>query len=284
MDLKTFINNYSPDLESISENPNFELQVLIAHHLGKSRSWVLAHLDEPLSDEMINNLALDVDRLTRGVPLPYILGKWEFYGHQFFVTPQVLIPRPETEQMVEKVLDWITIHPETQWIWDVGTGSGCIAISLALAFPKLKIVATDISISALRVAQKNIYLHHVAEQVFLIQTDLLPALANPPDIICANLPYVSSEDLKSLEIAEKEPLIALEAGEDGLAIYRRLLDQLASRATAPHFLLCEIDPYQIYGLDKVLERYFPFSRRQVFLDLSGFERVYTVEFGELRKQ
>lgn len=284
MDLRAFIKKYSPDLESISENPNFDLQVLIAYRLGKSRSWVLAHLDEPLADEFINKLVFDVDRLIHGVPLPYILGRWEFYGHQFYVTPQVLIPRPETELMIEKVLEWIDTHPETQWIWDVGTGSGCIAISLALARPNLRIVATDISISALRVAQKNIELHHVNERVFLIQTDLLPALAHPADIICANLPYVSSQDLKSLEVAEKEPLIALDGGEDGLMIYRRLLEQLASRLAPPRLLLCEIDPHQTYGLEKVIERYFPFSHRQVFLDLSGLERLYTVEFSEKRKQ
>lgn len=278
MDLKTFITQYSRDLESVSENPSFDLQVLVAHRLQKTRSWVLAHLDEPLTEDILLVLQEDVGRLLQGVPLPYILGEWEFYGNRFFVTPDVLIPRPETELMVEKALAWMNSHPETKWVVDIGTGSGCIAISLALVQPNIHVIATDISLKALKIAQKNIHFHRVEERVFLVQADLLPALGVRVDLICANLPYVPQQDLLSLKVAEKEPLIALDGGENGLMVYRRLMTQLAEQCKAPRFLLCEIDPHQVIPFDTFIGEHFPSSHRQVYCDLSGLERLMTVEF------
>ena len=278
MDLKTFITQYSRDLESVSENPSFDLQVLVAHRLQKTRSWVLAHLDEPLTEDSLLVLQEDVGRLLQGVPLPYILGEWEFYGNRFFVTPDVLIPRPETELMVEKALAWMNSHPETKWVVDIGTGSGCIAISLALVQPNIHVIATDISLKALKIAQKNIQFHRVEERVFLVKADLLPALGVRVDLICANLPYVPQQDLLSLKVAEKEPLIALDGGENGLMVYRRLMTQLAEQCKAPRFLLCEIDPHQVIPFDTFIGEHFPSSHRQVYCDLSGLERLMTVEF------
>ncbi|MGB9640707.1 MAG: peptide chain release factor N(5)-glutamine methyltransferase [Anaerolineales bacterium] len=280
MDLKTFIQQYSRDLESVSESPALDLQVLVAHRLKKPRSWVLAHLEEPLPEGSFSVLYGDVSLLLQGVPLPYVLGEWEFYGNRFIVTPDVLIPRPETELLVEKALEWINSYPETKLVVDIGTGSGCIAISLALANPNIQVIATDISIKALKIAQQNIHFHHVEERVFLLQADLHPALYQKVDLICANLPYIPKQDLLSLKVAEKEPLIALDGGENGLILYRRLLTQLAERAESPHFLLCEIDPHQAIPLDTFIGQLFPFSHRQVYCDLYGFERLMTVEFNK----
>lgn len=281
MNLKTFIQHFSRDLEPISENPHFDLQVLIAHRLKKSRSWVLGHLDESLPKASLSGLKEDVHQLIKGIPLPYILGEWEFYGNRFFVTPDVLIPRPETELLVEKAQEWINAHPQTTLILDIGTGSGCIAISLALIYPNIRVIASDISIKALKIAQKNIYFHHVERQVFLVQADLHPALSRSIDLICANLPYVPQQDLLSLKVAEKEPLIALDGGDYGLLIYRRLFVQLAEGGIAPHYLLCEIDPNQVIPLDRFIGQLFPSSCRQVYRDLSGLERLITIEFHDV---
>ena len=282
MNLKTFIYQNAKILQANSESALLDLQVLTAHVLGKNRSWVLAHLDEELTPEQLVSLKKEANRLCEGVPLPYILGEWEFFGHRFFVSPDVLIPRPETELMVEKGLEWITKNPEARVILDVGTGSGCIAISIALAFPNHRVIATDKSFLALKVAQKNISLYQLENRVLLIQADLLPRFHGKIDLVCANLPYIPQDELFSLQVAKQEPLMALDGGEDGLRVYRKLLAQLRGKLNCKALILCECAPSQIHLLDDFAKWIFPGNKSIIYPDLGGQERLFALEVIEQR--
>ena len=129
-----------PDLPSL---PRFEAQLLLAHILGRTRAWVLAHPEADLSAGQQAHLEQALSQWQMGVPLPYILGHWEFYGLDFAITPEVLIPRPKTEMLVETALTWLKVHPEVDTAVEVGTGSGCIAVALAVHAPSLHLTATD---------------------------------------------------------------------------------------------------------------------------------------------
>jgi len=139
-------------LQGVSETAFLDAQVLLAHVLGRNRAWVMAHPEATLTLEQRNQLKIALERLIVGEPLPYVLGCWEFYGLEFAVTPAVLIPRPETELLVEQALVWLEQHPGRRLAADVGAGSGCIAVTLARKIPDLEVLASDISLEALRVA------------------------------------------------------------------------------------------------------------------------------------
>jgi release factor glutamine methyltransferase len=163
-----------------------------------------------------------VCRFENGEPLPYILGHWEFLGIEFGITPEVLIPRPETELLVEKAIAWLQESPVRRTVADVGTGSGIIAVSVAVHIPDAQVLATDISYQALRVARANARKFDVSSRIDFIQCDILPQHPDPLptqghfDLICANLPYIPTESLHRLPIYQREPTIALDGGEDGL--------------------------------------------------------------------
>ncbi len=268
-------------LSAVSETAVLDAQVLLAHTLHKPRTWVVAHPEIEISPEAQERLNAAVQRLVDGEPLPYILGFWEFYARRFEVTPQVLIPRPETELLVEHALYWLRRSPSRRWVADVGTGSGCIAVSLAAEIRDLQIVATDISLPALQVARRNALRHGVHERVHLLQCDLLPP---PPagfayhrfDLICANLPYIPTPLLRQLKVARYEPLLALDGGPDGLNLIRRLL-KLAPAWLAPGgMLLMEIEASQ--GATLLSLAYDTFKSAQIHLhtDLAGQDRLLEV--------
>ena len=141
-------------LKIISESPNLDAQVLLAHILQKPRSWVLAHPEVELNAEQDEALQIALTQLQQDIPLPYVIGHWEFFGLDFIVTPDVLIPRPETEELVEKALEWLRDKKDAH-VLDMGTGSGCIPISLARNAPDLSLVAVDRSSAALEIARQN---------------------------------------------------------------------------------------------------------------------------------
>ena len=203
-------------LKEISETPLLDTQVLLAHILGKTRSWVLAHPEQQLSPQEIEEFNRSIKKLKEGIPLPYVLGQWEFFGLEFTLTPDVLIPRPETELLVEQAIDWLYANPERRWAADVGTGSGCIAVTLAHKIEDLKLTAGDISMEALRVAITNAMRHSVEQRIHFVQADLTPPSENPYDLICANLPYIPSSELIKLQVFGREPSLALDGGRDGL--------------------------------------------------------------------
>ncbi len=215
-------------------------------------------------------------RLAAGEPLPYILGHWEFFGLDFKVTPAVLIPRPETELLVEQALAWLSEHPMQRLAVDLGTGSGCIAISLAVHVSDLRLLAIDRSWEALEVARFNAGRHSVRERIDFIQADLLsPIRFQAPgcNLFIANLPYIPTDTLHTLDVYGKEPELALDGGPDGLEIIRRLLSQAPLGMASTGLALLEIEHRQGVQAQALAENAFPSGEVSILKDLAGLDRV-----------
>ncbi|HRQ22250.1 MAG TPA: peptide chain release factor N(5)-glutamine methyltransferase [Anaerolineales bacterium] len=273
--LKTFLDDYH------SESAELDVQLLLAHAMGRPRSWISAHLDAPLTPPQLDSATQAFAQLQAGTPLPYILGHWEFYGLDLDITPDVLIPRPETELLVEKAIQWLTNRPEARSVADIGTGSGAIAISIAKHISDVQILATDISPNALQVAKRNAEKHEVAERIQFAECDLLPnsefKIQNSKfDLICANLPYIPTETLHGLPVYGREPTLALDGGTDGLDLVRRLLE-LAPDWLAPRgMMLLEIEASE--GAKALSLAYDAFEEVNLKLkkDLAGNDRLLIV--------
>ncbi len=264
-------------LSGRAEQPALEAQVLLAHVLSQPRSWVIAHPESPISIQQSQTLNALLDKRQQGEPLPYLLGHWEFYGLDFLVNPGVLIPRPETELLVEEALYWTQKRKNPIKGIDVGTGSGCIAISLAKCAPALRVLATDISRPALETCRLNAVRHAVQERVALVQADLLEPLRGPFDLICANLPYIPTGKLAELEVTSHEPALALDGGADGLRLVERLLAQAGPRMAAEGLLLLEIESGARQPALEIARAAFPEAVVQVLPDLAGLPRLLRIE-------
>jgi release factor glutamine methyltransferase len=265
--------------QPLSDTPYLDAQVLLSHVMDVPRSWLLAHSEARVLPQFEAAFRRDAERYRRGEALPYILGWWEFFGRRFWVSPDVLIPRPETELLVEIALERLrSISPSAQ-VLDVGTGSGCIAISLAAERSEAYVVAVDISLDALRVAKANACWHGVSDRVHMLQTDLTASLSGQFDLICANLPYIPSGRLHDLMVGRKEPQLALDGGLEGMGAIRRLL------VTAPHLIkpkariLVEIDSEQRLGVLAYVDRETPLSLVKVHQDLAGHDRLIELRVG-----
>lgn len=269
-------------LRPLSETAVLDAQVLLAHLLERTRTWIAAHPEVELVPSQEARLTSYLQRLEQGEPLPYLLGYWEFYGRRFEVTPDVLIPRPETELMVERALAWLRHHPGRRWAADVGTGSGCIAVSLAAEVRDLQVLATDISWPALQVARRNACRHGVEERIRWLQCDLLPPFPahrvspRPFDLLCANLPYLPSARLSHLAVARYEPVLALNGGEDGLELVRRFLNIVPGWVAPGGVILLEIEASQ--GAQALSLAYDAFSAAHIHLhpDLAGHDRLLEI--------
>ncbi|HNT25367.1 MAG TPA: peptide chain release factor N(5)-glutamine methyltransferase [Anaerolineales bacterium] len=273
-------------LQAHTETPALDAQVLLAHLLGRPRTWIIAHHEAILTEEQKTSLAALAARLQTGEPLPYVLGHQEFYGLDFSLTPDVLIPRPETELLVERTAAWLRRHPTRRAALEVGTGSGCIAIALAVQIPDLALQATDISLAALDVARRNAHVHGVAGRITFSQADLFPvsaqgATAQPAfDILCANLPYIPTPTLHQLPIYGREPSLALDGGPDGLTLIRRLLDQASQQIRPEGLVILEIEASQGASVHQLAQAAFPKARTQILRDLAGKDRVIEVDMTE----
>jgi release factor glutamine methyltransferase len=257
-----------------------DAQVLLAHTMNKTRAWILAHPEARPTPEQFNALENAVRRLEQGEPLPYVLGRWEFYALDFHATKEALIPRPETELLVERAISWLRENPNRRLALDVGTGSGAIAVSMAANIPDLQVVATDISLPALQLARHNATKHAVQERLHFISADLLPPVSRPFDLICANLPYIPSQALEDLVVARSEPSVALDGGPDGLALIGRLLAEVAAdrvRLAPGGLLLLEIEASQGKPAGDIARRAFPAAHVQVLTDLAGRDRLLAVQ-------
>lgn len=232
-----------------------DAELVLSHTLRKPRTWLHMYRDEELSDrhrEIADaRLSLRLDR----VPLAYIIGHKEFYGRRFVVTPSVLIPRPESEALIEllKVLlpNTVALPGHTKRLVDVGTGSGCLGITAKLEFPELDVTLTDISKHALLVAQKNA--KRLSAKVKTLVGDLLSSYHLTPDIIVANLPYVDTTWERSPE-TEHEPAVALFSDDGGLLLIKKLIAQASDMLPVGGFLLLEADPEQHLPITQQAER------------------------------
>jgi release factor glutamine methyltransferase len=270
---------------------NLSLQVLLANVLGQTRAWVLAHPEAAIHPSRQAVLRQCLDRLREGVPLPYILGYWEFYGRQFEVNPAVLIPRPETELLVEFALQWLeermqrlSLRPAGRFVCaDAGTGSGCIAVSLAANFPPLYCIAVDLSWTALQVARRNAELNHVADRVHFLHSDLLTACAGPFDLVCANLPYIPEEFARELPIARHEPMLAIQGGSDGLQFIRALLYDSPRWIAPGGLILLEMQYDQGEWISQIARTMFSQAKISILPDLSGLLRIVVIDLSETWK-
>jgi len=273
----TVLSQIRSRLEGHSESAGLDAQVLLAHLVGKPRAWVLAHSDMVLNPEQSEVLEKSLARLIQGEPLPYVLGHWEFFGLDFWVTPATLIPRPETELLVEQAIEWLLRHPEHRQALDVGTGTACIAVSLAVHIPDLHLLACDISPEALQVAQENIKRHGVQDRVTCLQADLLPAGGQRFDLITANLPYIPSAMLETLDVARREPSLALDGGPDGLALIRRLLHHTPDVLAPGGLVLLEIEATQGAAAQRLARTAFTRGEVSLIQDLAGRDRVIRIQ-------
>ena len=271
------LNQSVETLYKISDSPNLDAQILLASTLEKPRAWVISHPEQKLSPTEYSRYQAGINALVQGKPLPYIIGKWEFYGLDFFVTPDTLIPRPETELVVELALESIGLHESHQLAADIGTGSGCIAVALAKNSPKVSIIASDISISAIKIARRNAVLHGVDERIYFFQSDLLSALSIQFDIICANLPYIPANTLPTLDIYGREPGLALNGGKDGLDYISQLLALAPVYVKPGALLLIEIDSSQGEKVQSIAKMHFPSAGISLHKDLAQQERIVKIQ-------
>ncbi len=277
MNLSEALRRTRSALESVTDEAPLEAQLLVEKAAGVSRSALLTHPERELTAEQSAALAELTARRSQGTPLPYILGEWGFYGHMFRVNPAVLIPRPETEMLVEEASAWLKRHPEIRMGYDIGTGSGCIAVSLLLDRPDLRMTAVDRSREALKTAVGNAVNLGCGERFFPVLGDLASALRGGSALICANLPYIPSETCEDLEAARFEPLSALDGGADGFELYRRLFADMAPRIQTGSLLLCEIEYRQEQLAAETAAAYFPNADIRVMKDLAGQPRLLRIE-------
>jgi release factor glutamine methyltransferase len=250
------------------EDAPLEGELLLRHTLNIDRVQLYIDLEKELTPRQEEAFRLLLERRLSGEPSAYITGHREFYGLDFKVNPSVLIPRPESELLVEKTLAIAKNHP-LSIIADIGTGSGALAINLALGLPRAKIYATDISAAALKVASANCRRHGVSGRVRLLKGNLLEPLPEPVDIIVANLPYVSQPELDP----QFEPPLALDGGADGTRIIKQLCQQAGGKLKAGGWLLLEIGQGQAEVVVAILHNLFPEVEIEVIPDLGGIERV-----------
>jgi len=257
------------------EGAPLECELLLMHVLGISRVQLYIDLNRKLDSEQEENFWNLVKRRLSGEPTAYITGHREFYGLDFYVNSSVLIPRPESELLVEKSLN-LTQNHAVSAIAEIGTGCGAIAISLALNLPQVKIYATDVSAPALRVALFNCKKHGVINRICLLQGNMLNPLPEPVDLIIANLPYVKESELSQMRSASFEPQLALNGGPDGLERIRQLCSQVSSKLRPEGCLLLEIGQRQRQAVITLLHSLFPLARVEVAPDLSGIDRVVSL--------
>ncbi len=264
-----------------TETPALDAQVLVSKILDKPRPWVMAHPESHIDDHHYIKIIQALSRLEQGEPLPYVIGHSEFFGLDFYLTHDVLIPRPETELLVERGISWLRNHPGQRKAIDVGTGSGCIGISLAINIPDLNILMTDISPEALKIARINVEKYCIAERMEFKQANLLDGIIGQYGLICANLPYIPSQVLQELPVADREPRVALDGGEGGTEVMSRMLDQARGCLVPGGLILLEIEYSQGNEVKKLARTLYPDCQVEIIKDLAGLDRCIELKSSNL---
>jgi release factor glutamine methyltransferase len=277
LNIGSTLDNLQTTIFHLNDTPRLDAQVLLANIMGKPRTWILAHPEKRLTPEQQDKLTDCTARLEAGTPLPYVIGHWEFYNLDFEINPHVLIPRPETELLVDKALEWLQAHPRFRRTADIGTGSGCISISLAHHVPDLQITATDVSKRSLDAARINAIKHGVADRISLIQTDLLESICGTFNLICANLPYIPTTTLQQLAVFGLEPSLALNGGPDGLGLIRRLVHMVPVYLAPRGALMIEIEATQGKTALELASQQFPDSEISLVPDQANHDRLLTIQ-------
>lgn len=266
----------------VGETPALDAQVLLAHVTGASRATTLAYPERPLAPEQAESYAGLVARRAAHEPVAYLTGRREFMGLELLVDKRALIPRPETELLVEAALvdlaERLARDSQPPLVADIGTGSGAIPIALAVREPRLsRIYATDISPDALALAQENARLHGVANRITFLLGDLLAPLPEPVDALTANLPYVAP-DAASLppSVTRYEPALALYGAEEGLGHIRRLLAQAPTRTRPGASLYLEFGFDQRAAVERLARDAFPDASLRVGVDYAGWDRYIEI--------
>ncbi|HEV3137992.1 MAG TPA: peptide chain release factor N(5)-glutamine methyltransferase [Pirellulales bacterium] len=263
-----------------SASPRLEAEVLLAHARGCQRIELYTSFGDSATEALRTKFRELVRRRAEGMPVAYLVGHREFYSLDFRVTPDVLIPRPETELLVMTVLDRIKAHPPVDRpleLADVGTGSGIIAITAARHAPSVRVTALDVSVAALAVARDNAQRLGVAERIAFVESDLLAAIDSSRkfDCIASNPPYVSTAELADLprEVKAYEPELALAAGPSGTNVIERLIPQAAERLTSAGTLLLEISPMLQQRVESLIASDERLQLGPTIKDLAGLARV-----------
>jgi release factor glutamine methyltransferase len=260
------------------DEPRLAAEVLLAHVLACDRMHLYARHDRPVGPDRLAAYRALIRRAAAGEPVAYLVGRKEFYSLSLKVTPGVLIPRPETELLVDAALEFVRAGGGVGRLWDVGTGSGCVAVAVATYAPDLEVLATDVSESALAVAAENVARHGLAGRVRLARADLLdlPDAGGPFDAIAANLPYIRDDQMSELPgVVQAEPDVALRAGPTGLEFIARLVADAPERLRPGGLLAMEIGLGQAEEVHDLLDRAGPYELVHFRKDAAGIERTVT---------
>lgn len=258
-----------------------DAQLLLGHVLGVARAQVIAHPERALTAAQVIQFRDLVARRGAGTPVAYLIGTHPFYDlpDDLIVTPDVLIPRPETEHLIDAALAWARGR-RVACVADIGTGSGAIAVTLARHVPEARVWAVDVSPDALAVARRNAARYAVQERITFAQGDLLAPLVAAGvtcDLVAANLPYIPSAEVDTLAVTEHEPRLALDGGADGLDLIRRLLDGVRRVLAADGLLLLEFRAGHGERVAALVKAALPGARVDVLPDLAGFDRIVRAE-------
>ncbi len=279
MNIAQALKDAQKRIADVSGSARLDAQLLLADVLHADRSILIAHDDQVLTDEQSAQFAAFVTRALAGEPIPYILGRRAFYDRELYVTPAVLIPRPETELLLERALAW-TIDRPAVTAADIGTGSGALAVTFAALRPDARVYATDVSESALGVARRNAATFDLSSRLTFYQGDLAQPLIDRAiqlDILMANLPYIPSDvvDTLSIHVREYEPRVALDGGADGVTLIRRLIDQVPSVCKPNALILLEIGMDQEIAVAQIAASLVG-ARVTSYQDYAGLDRIVEI--------
>jgi release factor glutamine methyltransferase len=264
-----------------SPSPFLDTRLILEHVMAADYGYLITHDEESMSPDQEHQYLLLLDRAGAGEPIPYLTGRTQFYGLELIVSPAVLIPRPETEHLVELALDWMRVDYRLSappHIVDVGTGSGCIALALASQLPEARIEATDVSEAALEIAKENARTLGYDSRIDFHLGSFLEPILGEPNLIAANLPYIADHEWSTVGSGVKshEPDIALRGGSDGLDSIRQLLIQAGMRLASGGALFLEIGWHQGNAASSLAQSTFPHAQVKVMKDYAGRDRIICV--------